>query len=366
MAGVTVRDQRYAFLATALATRGEIAAALAIAIGALVVFGVLVPFVRVPLTPFPAFIPSYEAALFFIDAFTALLLFDQFVRLKSSAILVLACGYFFDALMTVAHALSFPGAFSPAGLLGAKEQTTAWLYVFWHGGFPLFVIGYAVLRRLEEKSPLRTFRTGWAIGFSLAVVALLVVGLVVLTTWGHDLLPIVMRGSDYSLLVSKGISPGVWAITLVALLTLWRRKPRVVDLWLMVVMWVWLFDIALAAVIGSKRFDLGFYAGRVFGLIAASFLLMTLLAQMLRLHAEAVDAAASAEARLAKMGRQRAPAAGQATAKEDIGSFVHRQNVEHYRALLQSGTLDDAQRLAIEKLLAEAEAEEPPGTADRA
>ena len=43
----------------------------------------------------------------------------------------------------------FPGVFAPAGLLDAGPQTTAWLYMFWHGGFPLFVIAYALhgLRR---------------------------------------------------------------------------------------------------------------------------------------------------------------------------------------------------------------------------
>ena len=39
-----------------------------------------------------------------------------------------------------------PGLFSPTGLLGAGPQSTAWLYMFWHGGFPLLVIGYALGR----------------------------------------------------------------------------------------------------------------------------------------------------------------------------------------------------------------------------
>src|SRR2546426_8771740 len=45
----------------------------------------------------------------------------------------------------------------------------------------------------------------------------------------------------------------------------------------MVVMCAWLFDIALAAVFNAGRFDLGFYAGRIYGLLAASFVLMVLL-----------------------------------------------------------------------------------------
>lgn len=60
--------------------------------------------------------------------------------MRSRALLVLAAGYLFSALMAIAHALSFPGLFAPGGLLGAGGQTTAWLYFLWHGGFPLFVI----------------------------------------------------------------------------------------------------------------------------------------------------------------------------------------------------------------------------------
>ncbi len=164
------------------------------------------------------------------------------------------------------------------------------------------------------------------------------------------------------MLVSKGISPAVWLVTLVAMLALWRHKQRVVDLWLMVVMWVWLFDIALSAIIGSKRFDLGFYAGRVFGLIAASFLLVTLLVEMARLHAGALGAAASAEVRLAELSRRRErPQPRPAGSGDRTETFIHRQNVAHYRSLLESGSLDEAQRRSIERLLDE---EEAKGAAD--
>jgi hypothetical protein len=358
-------DQRRLFLATALATRREQTLALTIAGAALVAFVALVPFVRVPLAQMPAFIPSYEAALFFIDLITAVLLYDQTVRLRSIGILALASGYLFDATIIVPHALSFPGAFAPTGLLGAQEQTTAWLYVFWHGGFPLFVIAYAWLRQRETtgRSLWKLERAGRAILASVAGILMLVVALALLATRGHDWLPIVIRGGDYSLLVSKGISPSVWALSLLAMVALWQRPQRVVDLWLMLVMWIWLFDIALSAVIGSNRFDLGFYAGRVFGLIAASFLLVTLVVQMAHMHAGALGAAASAEQKIAELARLRArPKASAApTRGEPTDSFIHRQNVARYRALLESGTLDDAQRRSIERLLAEEEAKDKTG-----
>jgi len=358
MNAVKSTTDRRLFLVTAPATRPQTRLAAAIAAAAFLAFAAAVPFARLPLARMPAFIPAYEAALFLIDLMTALLLFEQFLQLRMPAVLVLGSAYLFDALMIVPHALSFPGAFTATGLLGAKMQTTAWLYVFWHGGFPLFVMGYAVLRRREGAEaaavvahPLR------ALALSTVAVVALAVALTLLATLGHDLLPVVMQGNDYSLLVKKGISPAVWGLTVIAMAMLWQRPQRSVDLWLMVVMWIWLFDIGLAAVIGSSRFDLGFYVGRVYGLIAASFLLITLLVEMFQLYAGALGAVSEAEYRFAELAqareRQRAPPPGRETAD----NFIIRQNIAHYRELLASGVnLDDEHRRSIEKLLAEEEA----------
>lgn len=55
--------------------------------------------------------------------------------------LLLAGGDIYAAVMASVHLLTFPGVFSRTGLLGAGAQTTAYLYVFWHLGLPLAVIG---------------------------------------------------------------------------------------------------------------------------------------------------------------------------------------------------------------------------------
>ena len=346
-------------LATERSTPGQRRIAMGIAVGALLIFIGIVPFVRVPLPKVPAFIPAYQAALFFIDLITAVLLIDQFMRLRSTALLVLAAGYLFDALIIIPHTLSFPGAFAATGLLGGGEQTTAWLYVFWHGGFPLFVIAYAVMRSdTPAPRPMTKLRVRLSVALAVAGVAILTVALTVLTTRGHDLLPVVMQGNNYYQLVSKGVSPSVWLVTLIAIALLWQRDIRVMDLWLMVVMWIWLFDIALAAVLGSSRFDLGFYAGRIFGLIATGFLLMALLVEMARMYSGALGAVAEAQTKAAPP----APAAPPAySAAKAIGtdSFIHDKNMAHYRALLQSAKLSDAERHTVERLLFEEERRAP-------
>jgi len=59
----------------------------------------------------------------------------------------------------------------------------------------------------------------------------------------------------------------------------------VLDLWLMVVMCAWLCDIALAALLNAGRFDVGWYSGRIYGLAAASMLLIVLLVESAKHYA---------------------------------------------------------------------------------
>ena len=293
-----------AFLSTELASSGEKKFARFVVAASMTAFIIGVPYVRTPLAEVPAFIPSYEAALWISDTITAMLLFSHFARVRSLALLVLAAGYLFDSLMIIAHALSFPGVFSHTGLMGAGPQTTAWLYHLWHAGFPLFVLAYALLTRRKADTSSRA--PGQAIALTIGAILLLVAGLTALTTAGHNLLPIVMQGADYSLAITKGISPAIWALSVGVLLVLWYRSvPTVLELWLMVVMLAWVLDISFSAVIGSRRYDFGFYAGRVYGLMAASFVLGVLLFEMNRLYAKVADALELAEIRNAELVRSR-------------------------------------------------------------
>src|SRR5687767_9273650 len=187
-----------AFLATWPGGRGERRLALAVVLASLAFFLIAAPFAKTPLAPVFAFIPIYEAALVINDLITALLLFSQFRIARSRAVLVLASGYLFTAFTTVAHALTFPGLFAPGGLLGAGPQSTAWLYMVWHGGFPLFVIAYTLLRRSpSEALPARVSSRSAIVAGCLATTAV-VVGFTLLTTSGRDVLPPIMQGNGYA------------------------------------------------------------------------------------------------------------------------------------------------------------------------
>jgi signal transduction histidine kinase len=161
--------------------------------------------------------------------------------------------------------------------------------MFWHGGFPILVIAYAILKDPGGGPSRPPGLTSLAVLTSMGSVLVALIALTLLATAGQRALPAIMQGHHYTPAMIFVVST-VWALSLLALIVLWRRRPHsVLDLWLMVVMVAWLFDIALAAVLNAGRFDLGFYAGRIYGLLAATFVLMLLLIEHSTLYARLVE-----------------------------------------------------------------------------
>ena len=268
-------DDRSILISTMPATSRDRTAALAVVAVSLVLFACAVPFATVPLVPMPAFVASYQSALAINDLITAVLLFSQFAILRSRALLLLASGYLFTAVAAIAHALTFPGLFAPTGLLHAGPQTTVWLYMIWHGGFPLLALGYALLRDADGGAKVRT-STGRAILGSIIAVGIAISALTWFVTARHDILPTLLSGGQYTAVmigvVSRcGSQPRRLADAVVSA-TAYRRRRLAHG-----------GDVCLAVryrVVGDPqraRFDLGFYAGRIFGLCAASFVLAVLL-----------------------------------------------------------------------------------------
>jgi diguanylate cyclase (GGDEF)-like protein len=283
-------------LAPVAATAREKHVAFVVVFLSILALAAILPFARVPLPKLAAFIPSYESALAINDLVTALLLFGQINRRRSRAFLALACGYLFNAAIIILHALSFPGVFSATGLLGATDQTTSWLFVFWHGGFPLFVLGYALLPVQDRASDYLHRRSGKMILFSIIGVVAAVTGLTLLATVGHSLLPRIIENGNYTLMVSTGVSPMLMVLSAAALFALWRRPERAaIDVWLMVVMSAWLLDLTLSAVVSSSRYDLGWYVGRSYGFLAACCLLVVLLDELNQLYRRLTDALSVAQ-----------------------------------------------------------------------
>ena len=143
------------------------------------------PLSTIQLARIDAFIPAYATAMFVNDLITAVLLFAQFSILRSRALLVIASGYLFTALMLIPWMLTFPGVFAPGGLLGAGLQSTSWLYILWHAGFPVFVIAYALLKDADPAKRLWQGSAGAAILLSVAMTAAVVCAAAFLVTAGR-------------------------------------------------------------------------------------------------------------------------------------------------------------------------------------
>jgi diguanylate cyclase (GGDEF)-like protein len=288
------------FLSTLPAGQGERRVALAVVLTSVAVFIVAAPFAKLPLPAVPIFIAIYESALVINDLITAVFLFGQFNVLRTRSLLLLANGYLFSAFVAVPHALSFPGLFSPTGLLGAGPQTTAWLYVFWHIGFPVLVIAHALVKRqgYDERPCGRVL-----IPLSVGAIFVAACAVTLLAIAGRDILPAIMLGSHYTP-VMIFVVWSMWILSGSALVAVWQRRPRsVLDMWLMVVLCAWVCDIGLSAVFNAGRFDLGFYAGRVYGLLATSFVLIMLVVENSRLYSRLIETHKSDREKSAELQR---------------------------------------------------------------
>lgn len=275
-------NEQSAFVASKPAQRREVRFALVAVLVSIAIYSLAAPFATLQLAQVAAFIPAYEAALVITDLITAVLLFGQFRIIRSRALFVLASGYLFTACIAFVHALTFPGLLSPTGLLGAGSQSTAWLFMFWHGGFPIFLIAYALLKDAgrtgtgKASGPPRG-GSGMAVVAGVGIVVGIVCALTFLATTHQNLVAVLVVNGRFTAANALVVSI-LLILGFVALAVLWWRRPHtVLDLWLMVVACAWLFDIALSGVLNATRYDLGWYAGRIYGLLASSFLLIVLL-----------------------------------------------------------------------------------------
>jgi diguanylate cyclase (GGDEF)-like protein/PAS domain S-box-containing protein len=279
--GHDVIPSRPLLLSNVPAENGRRRLAIAAVVFSLLIFIAALPFARVPLPQIWPFIPIYQSSLVINELITAVILFSQFNMARSRAILVLACGYLFTAVVASIHLLTFPDLFSPTGLLDAGPQTTAWLYMPWHAGFPIAVMIYTLLKDGNgEAKPQPKSSSLFSVLTGVSAVLVIAYVITLTVTLGQNALPRIMEQNGYTAAMIFVVAM-VWALSGVALVLLWRQPSQTtLDIWLMVALCAWIFDIGLSAVFNAGRFDLGFYVGRIFGLLASMFVLGVLLLEI--------------------------------------------------------------------------------------
>jgi len=271
-------------IATMKPTVGQRRLTLVLAAVVLIATGIIAPFGAIQLQRIDGFIPATESAIIITDFLTAVLLFSQSRIIGSRGLLLLASGYLFSALMVLPHLLTFPGAFAPSGLLGAGLSTAAWLFIFWHLGLPVSVIGYAYL--IDEKRTLPHSAIYWSVTFVIALACVLTW----IVTAHQDALPALFVDQIHIAPLGRYATSIAFLVSVVALALLWRRRKSVLDLWLIVAVSALVADLAMTIFGVQSRFSLGFYAQRVFSMIASTIVLSALLAEAMVLYARLANA----------------------------------------------------------------------------
>ena len=242
-----------------------------------------------------AFIPLIDVFMLFSELIIATLLYAQATVFRSRALTVLASGYVFAALILVPHALTFPGAFTPNGLLGAGINTTAWLAIFRRFTFPIAVISYALLKSVHSVPQTDPRRPAARVIEGLVGAIVLAALGTLLTTGGHDLLPPIFlnyRDTVHTNLVI--VNSVTILLTIAAMALLFRQDKSVLDLWLLVALSAWIFQSLLNLTLHT-RFTLGWYGLNGITVASSFIIMLALITESNRLYARLALSTCGAE-----------------------------------------------------------------------
>ena len=258
--------------------------ALVVSIFFLVAFVISVRSAKVVLPQSDIYIPLVATAMFLNDLVTASLLLAQFSVVRSRALLFLASGYLFTALVVAVYGLVWRGAFR---LFGAGPHTLPWLYLVWHAGLPIAVIVYALLKSKEHTTPPAARDS--VLMFILAGIActvLVVCGLTGFLARFQDILPVLVTPLNQASKSSEFGTGAVLFASISAFVLQWRSRQRsVLDLWLSVVTLAWIFGAIMLVAI-DVRYDVAWYATPGFSIVSATLVLLVLLSESFTLHAQ--------------------------------------------------------------------------------
>lgn len=268
-------------------SRGETRIAAAIVIALFAAFLLVLPFRNTELAEVVAFVPTIDAVMFVGELIIATMLYAQAAIFRSRALLVLASGYVFTALLLIPHALAFPGAFGFAGLLGGANSS-AWSMILRRWAFPVAVILYAIFASRDSDAQPDAERPRARIQLWVVTTIGVAAAAIVLVTKGDPLLPTMFvnrRDVLFSNLFLTNIS--TIATALVAIVALFVKRRSVLDLWLLVASAAWLIQ-GLVNLPLHARFTVGWYSLYLLMLTSHVIVLIALIAESNRLYARLI------------------------------------------------------------------------------
>jgi signal transduction histidine kinase len=286
-----VTEDQYFVLSNLAPSRGQKRLALGLVLGLMAALYLVVwLFGGIQLGAIYSFVAVYTTGMFVTDSLTAILLYAQFSILRSRAILVIASGYLFTAFLIVPYVLAFPDVFAPNGVVGGL-QTTAYLYLLWHCGFPLFVISYTLSKDEDPGRRYAQAEVRSAVVRSVAWTTASAAALAGLCMRGTAVLPRIMVDRyrfvpEWPYLVAAPIL----VLCSVALVVLWCRRRSILDFFLMVVLCAYVIEIPPQYYPVMARFSTGWYAVRVTSLLSSTIVLVVLLYEITALYGGLLDA----------------------------------------------------------------------------
>jgi signal transduction histidine kinase len=152
------------------------------------------------------------------------------------------------------------------------------------------VIAYALLTDANPTRRSWPSYVGATILPSVAATAVIVgVATLAATTENAVLPPIMLDNVRLSPLWNYAAGSAV-LLSILALAVLWFRQRSVLDLWLMVVMCAYVIEICLISFPVPARYSVGWYAGRIFGVLSGSFVLLVLVYEITMLYGQLLRA----------------------------------------------------------------------------
>jgi GAF domain-containing protein len=233
------------------------------------------PYAKIQLQPFRAFSAIYLILLVTCTSGTVLVLSGQFQISRAPSLLVLLCTYLLVAMLATAQLLALPGVLGQDPLLPSNLQTLPFLW--WSERYALVfgAMAYAVLARSKRALPDAHGRT---LPLALLATAGLALGIIAVAALAEPLLPRLLVNQTTYGRSEYGTVSSIIVLGLAALGLLVARRPRTaLDLTLIAVLWSVELNAVLRFALATDRYQVGWYAGQVPGLIAAGLLLVVVL-----------------------------------------------------------------------------------------
>ena len=256
-------------------TRPQLAVAGGLSLALVAAFVATMPFARLPTQNTEILVPAYAAATFALEMMTAALLFALYSAQRHLPLLFLASGYLFGALMLAPWALTFPGVFSRFDI-EAGLQVTAAFGLLRRLAFPLFVMAFALAPRREVGTSATLVALGVCVGATVLIEA---------TLFFRGWLPPLMRDGRQVNLLWQGVPALAMLLYAVDIALLLRFRRSALSLWVCIVLFSLGIELLLISYLGGgTRLSVGWWAGRLSGLLAMSIVLLVLIAQTTLVH----------------------------------------------------------------------------------